>query len=314
MCFNILVISLQKFVYNMSRHQDNDKSRPGSGRQGGYKKDSNSRGNAPIRKAPSKFATKPDAAKADAPKAPKSPKRPSNPDEIRLNRYISNSGMCSRRDADIYIQSGNVKVNGVVVTEMGHRVKLTDVVQFDGVNITPEKKEYVLLNKPKNFSTAGDDSPGSANVLDLVRGASKSNLLPVGRMDKTTTGLLLFTNDTEMVQKFTVPNQRSSKVYQVSLDKNLKFEDLEKIQKGLMIDDHKVFVEEITYIEDQPKSEIGIKMKTSNVKVVRKIFEHLKYDVLKVDRVTFAGLTKKNLPRGDWRFLTEQEIINLKNA
>ena len=314
MCFNILVISLQKFVYNMSRHQDNDKSRPGSGRQGGYKKDSNSRGNAPIRKAPSKFATKPDAAKADVPKAPKSPKRPSNPDEIRLNRYISNSGMCSRRDADIYIQSGNVKVNGVVVTEMGHRVKLTDVVQFDGVNITPEKKEYVLLNKPKNFSTAGDDSPGSANVLDLVRGASKSNLLPVGRMDKTTTGLLLFTNDTEMVQKFTVPNQRSSKVYQVSLDKNLKFEDLEKIQKGLMIDDHKVFVEEITYIEDQPKSEIGIKMKTSNVKVVRKIFEHLKYDVLKVDRVTFAGLTKKNLPRGDWRFLTEQEIINLKNA
>ena len=298
----------------MSRHQDNDKSRPGSGRQGGYKKDSNSRGNAPIRKAPSKFATKPDAAKADAPKAPKSPKRPSNPDEIRLNRYISNSGMCSRRDADIYIQSGNVKVNGVVVTEMGHRVKLTDVVQFDGVNITPEKKEYVLLNKPKNFSTAGDDSLGSANVLDLVRGASKSNLLPVGRMDKTTTGLLLFTNDTEMVQKFTVPNQRSSKVYQVTLDKNLKFEDLEKIQKGLMIDDHKVFVEEITYIEDQPKSEIGIKMKTSNVKVVRKIFEHLKYDVLKVDRVTFAGLTKKNLPRGDWRFLTEQEIINLKNA
>ena len=298
----------------MSRHQDNDKSRPGSGRQGGYKKDSNSRGNAPIRKAPSKFATKSDAAKADAPKAPKSPKRPSNPDEIRLNRYISNSGMCSRRDADIYIQSGNVKVNGVVVTEMGHRVKLTDVVQFDGVNITPEKKEYILLNKPKNFSTAGDDSPGSANVLDLVRGASKSNLLPVGRMDKTTTGLLLFTNDTEMVQKFTVPNQRSSKVYQVTLDKNLKFEDLEKIQKGLMIDDHKVFVEEVTYIEDQPKSEIGIKMKTSNVKVVRKIFEHLKYDVLKVDRVTFAGLTKKNLPRGDWRFLTEQEIINLKNA
>ena len=305
---------MQKFVYNMSRHQDNDKSRPGSGRQGGYKKDSNSRGNAPIRKAPSKFATKPDAAKADTPKAPKSPKRPSNPDEIRLNRYISNSGMCSRRDADIYIQSGNVKVNGVVITEMGYKVKLTDSVQFDGVNITPEKKEYILLNKPKNFSTAGDDSQGSANVLDLVRGASKSNLLPVGRMDKTTTGLLLFTNDTEMVQKFTVPNQRSSKVYQVSLDKNLKFEDLEKIQKGLMIDDHKVFVEEITYIEDQPKSEIGIKMKTSNVKVVRKIFEHLKYDVLKVDRVTFAGLTKKNLPRGDWRFLTEQEIINLKNA
>ena len=301
----------------MSRHQDNDKSRPGSGRQGGYKKDSNSRGNAPIRKAPSKFKTKPDpetSGAKEAPKAPKSPKKPSNPDEIRLNRYISNSGMCSRRDADIYIQSGNVKVNGVVITEMGYKVKLTDSVQFDGVNITPEKKEYILLNKPKNFSTAGDASQGSTNVLDLVRNATKANLMPVGRMDKTTTGLLLFTNDTEIIQKFTAPNQRSSKVYQVTLGKNLKFEDLERIQKGLMIDDHKVYVEEITYIEDQPKSEIGLKMKTSNVKIVRRIFEHLKYDVLKVDRVTFAGLTKKNLPRGDWRFLTEQEIINLKNA
>ena len=222
--------------------------------------------------------------------------------------------MCSRRDADIYIQSGNVKVNGEVITEMGYKVKLTDTVQFDGVNITPEKKEYILLNKPKNFSTAGDDSQGSANVLDLVRNATKAKLQPVGRMDKTTTGLLLFTNDTEIIQKFTAPNQRSSKVYQVTLDKNLKFEDLERIQKGLTIDDHRVYVEEITYIEDQPKSEIGLKMKTSNVKIVRRIFEHLKYDVLKVDRVTFAGLTKKNLPRGDWRFLTEQEIINLKNA
>ena len=301
----------------MSRHQDSDKSRPGSGRQGGYKKDSNSRGNAPIRKAPSKFKTKPDpetSGAKEAPKAPKSPKKPSNPDEIRLNRYISNSGMCSRRDADIYIQSGNVKVNGEVITEMGYKVKLTDSVQFDGVNITPEKKEYILLNKPKNFSTAGDDSQGSANVLDLVRNATKAKLQPVGRMDKTTTGLLLFTNDTEIIQKFTAPNQRSSKVYQVTLDKNLKFEDLERIQKGLTIDDHRVYVEEITYIEDQPKSEIGLKMKTSNVKIVRRIFEHLKYDVLKVDRVTFAGLTKKNLPRGDWRFLTEQEIINLKNA
>ncbi len=298
----------------MSRHQDSDKSHPGSGRQGGYKKNSNSRGNAPIRKAPSKFGSKPDASKPTGAKGPKSPKKPSNPDEIRLNRYISNSGVCSRRDADIYIQSGNVKVNGEVVTEMGYKVKLTDVVQFDGVNITPEKKEYILLNKPKNFSTSGDEEKGSANVLDLVRNATKAKLQPVGRMDKTTTGLLLFTNDTEIIQKFTAPNQRSSKVYQVTLDKNLKFEDLERIQKGLTIEEHRVYVEEISYIEDQPKSEIGLKMKTSNVKIVRKIFEHLKYDVLKVDRVTFAGLTKKNLPRGDWRFLTEQEIINLKNA
>ena len=297
----------------MSRHQGNDKSNPGSGRQGGFKKSSNSRGNAPIRKTPSKFTPKP-TDKTEAPKAPKTPKAPSNPDEMRLNKYISNSGMCSRRDADIYIQSGNVKVNGEVITEMGHKVKITDVVVFDGATITPGKKEYILLNKPKNFSTVGDDEKGDGNVLDLVRGATKANIQPIGRMDKTTTGLLLFTNDTDMVRKFTTPNQRSSKLYQVTLDKNLKFEDLEKITAGMTIDEHRVYVEEVSYIEDQPKSEIGIKMKTANVKIVRKIFEHLKYNVIKLDRVTFAGLTKKNLPRGNWRFLTEQEIINLKNV
>lgn len=293
----------------MSRHQGNDKSRPGSGRQGGYKKSSNSRGNAPIRKTPSKFSVKPTENQTL-----KTPKAPSNPDEMRLNKYIANSGMCSRRDADIYIQSGNVKVNGEVVTEMGYKVKLSDVVQFDGATINPEKKEYILLNKPKNFSTAGDDQKGDGNVLDLVRGATKAKLQPIGRMDKTTTGLLLFTNDTDMIRKFTTPNQRSSKLYQVTLDKNLKFEDLEKIANGLTIDEHRVYVEEVTYIENEPKSEIGIKMKTANVKIVRKIFEHLKYDVIKLDRVTFAGLTKKNLPRGNWRLLTDQEIINLKNS
>jgi len=296
----------------MSRHQGNDKSRPGSGRQGGFKKTSNSRGNAPIRKTPSKFSVKPEENKVS--KTPKAPKTPSNPDEMRLNKYISNSGMCSRREADIYIQSGNVKVNGEVITEMGHKVKLNDVVVFDGSTITPEKKEYILLNKPKNFSTVGDDEKGDGNVLDLVRGATKAKIQPVGRMDKTTTGLLLFTNDTDMARKFTTPNQRSSKLYQVTLDKNLKYEDLEKIASGITIDEYKIYVEEITYIENEPKSEIGIKMKTANVKIVRKIFEHLKYNVIKLDRVTFAGLTKKNLPRGNWRFLTEQEIINLKNS
>ena len=241
-------------------------------------------------------------------------KRQKASDEIRLNKYISNSGVCSRRDADIYIQSGNVKVNGEVITEMGHRVKLTDVVQFDGVNITPEKKEYILLNKPKNFTTAFDEGQEYRNVLELVRGSTNAKIAAVGRMDKNTTGLLLFTNDTDMIRKFTLPSQKSSKIYQVSLDKNLKYEDLEKIQKGMTIEGHRVSVEEISYIDDQPKSEIGMKLRTSNVKVVRHIFEHLSYDVLRIDRVAFAGLTKKNLPRGDWRFLTDQEIINLKNA
>lgn len=259
-------------------------------------------------------------AKSDSPKPkptfdkkPKAVKKEKS-DDIRLNKYISNSGVCSRRDADIYIQSGNVKVNGEVITEMGYQVKPGDVVNFDGSIIIPEKKEYVLLNKPKGFTTSRDEDASANNVLDLVRGASKAKLQPVGRMDKTTTGLLLFTNDTDMIRKFTEPNQRSSKVYQVSIDRNLKYEDLEKIASGITIDNHKIYVEEISYVENAPKSEIGIKMKTSNVKVVRNIFEHLDYNVLKVDRVIFAGLTKKNIGRGYWRILTEQEVINLKNS
>jgi 23S rRNA pseudouridine2605 synthase len=247
-------------------------------------------------------------------KSNQAPKRAKAADEMRLNKYISNSGICSRRDADIYIQSGNVKVNGIPVTEMGYLVKITDVVNFDGTTLTPEKKEYILLNKPKNFTTALDEGQENRNVLELVKGSTTSKIGAVGRMDKNTTGLLLFTNDTDMIRKFTLPSQKSSKIYQVSLDKNLKFEDLEKIQKGLVLEGHRVFVEEISYIDKEPKSEIGIKLRSSNVKVVRAIFENFDYDVLKIDRVAFAGLTKKNLPRGEWRHLTEQEIINLKNA
>ncbi|MCR4031810.1 MULTISPECIES: pseudouridine synthase [Flavobacterium] len=254
------------------------------------------------------------AAEEKLKKQNQAPKRQKASDEIRLNKYISNSGVCSRRDADIYIQSGNVKVNGTVVTEMGYLVKLNDVVNFDGVTLTPEKKEYILLNKPKNFTTALDEGQEYRNVLELVRGATNAKIAPIGRMDKNTTGLLVFTNDTDMIRKFTLPNQKSSKIYQVSLDKNLKFEDLEKISKGLVLDGHRVFIEEISYIDNEPKSEIGLKLRTANVKVVRSIFESFEYNVLRIDRVSFAGLTKKNLPRGNWRFLTEQEIINLKNV
>ena len=248
-----------------------------------------------------------------AKKANQAPKRIKEKDEMRLNKYIANSGVCSRREADIYIQSGNVKVNGVPIVEMGYLVKPTDVVNFDGSLLTPERKEYILLNKPKNFTTAEDEGQEMRNVFELVRGSTNAKIAPVGRMDKNTTGLLLFTNDTDMIRKFRLPNQKSSKIYQVSLDKNLKFEDLEKAEKGLTIDGHKVAVEEITYIEKEPKTEIGLKIRTSNIKVVRNIFEHLGYNVLRIDRVSFAGLTKKNLPRGNWRMLTPQEIINLKN-
>ena len=263
-------------------------------------------------KPATKIAEEEAAKKAKKPN--QAPKQPKTKDEIRLNKYISNSGVCSRRDADIYIQSGNVKVNGIPVTEMGYMVKPGDEVNFDGVKLTPEKKVYILLNKPKNFTTALDEGQEYRNVLELVKGSTTAKIGAVGRMDKNTTGLLLFTNDTDMIRKFTLPTNKSSKIYQVSLDKNLKFEDLEKIQKGLVLDGHRVFVEEVSYIEGEAKNEIGLKLRSANVKVVRSIFEHFSYDVLRIDRVAFAGLTKKNLPRGNWRFLTDQEIINLKNS
>ena len=271
------------------------------------------RAQGPKKVKPAVKAAEEEAKKIEK-KANQAPKRPKVKDEIRLNKYIANSGVCSRRDADIYIQSGNVKVNGIPVTEMGYMVKPGDVVNFDGALLTPEKKVYILLNKPKNFTTALDEGQEFRNVLELVKGSTTSKIAAVGRMDKNTTGLLLFTNDTDMIRKFTLPSQKSSKIYQVSLDKNLKFEDLEKINKGLVLDGHRVFVEDVSYIDDQPKSEVGLKLRSSNVKVVRSIFEHFNYDVLRIDRVAFAGLTKKNLPRGNWRLLTEQEIINLKNV
>ena len=271
------------------------------------------RAQGPKKPKPSVASASTAAAAKPERKPNQAPKRAKSPDEMRLNKYISNSGVCSRRDADIYIQSGNVKVNGVPVIEMGFLVKLGDVVNFDGVELTPERKEYILLNKPKNFTTALDEAQENRNVLELLRGATTSKIAAVGRMDKNTTGLLLFTNDTDMIRKFGLPNQKSPKIYQVSLDKNLKFEDLESISSGVTLDGHRLYIEEISYIEKEPKTEIGLKLRTANVKVVRAIFENFDYNVLKIDRVSFAGLTKKNLPRGNWRFLTEQEIINLKN-
>ncbi|TCN60799.1 23S rRNA pseudouridine2605 synthase [Flavobacterium circumlabens] len=306
---------LQNYMNNKEGNKDRGGSRPNSSRSNSNKPKPamQKRAQGPKKVKPAVKAAEEEAAQK-LKKQNQAPKRQKAADEIRLNKYISNSGVCSRRDADIYIQSGNVKVNGVPVTEMGYLVKLNDVVNFDGVVLTPEKKEYILLNKPKNFTTALDEGQEYRNVLELVRGSTTAKIAPIGRMDKNTTGLLLFTNDTDMIRKFTLPSQKSSKIYQVSLDKNLKFEDLEKISKGLVLDGHRVFVEEISYIEKEAKSEVGLKLRSSNVKVVRAIFENFDYDVLRIDRVSFAGLTKKNLPRGNWRFLTDQEVINLKNV
>lgn len=233
-------------------------------------------------------------------------------DGIRLNKYISNSGVCSRREADVFIASGSAAVNGKIITEMGFKVKLTDEVRFDGSLISPEKKRYVLLNKPKNFITTMDDDRGRKTVMELVGNASKERIYPVGRLDRNTTGLLLFTNDGEMAKKLTHPKHNIQKLYQASLDKKLTQGDLNTIAEGFMLDDRRVLVDEVSYILNQPKSEVGVKIHSGRNRIVRRIFEHFNYSVVKLDRVVFAGLTKKDLPRGHWRYLTEMEVNNLK--
>ena len=289
----------------MSTSNNNKRTTPGKSSS-----DRKVKSDKPKAALPKRSQIKKVAPKKASPNTPK----PLKTDDIRLNKYISNSGVCSRRDADIYIQSGNVKVNGIPVTEMGFRVKPGDVVNFDGATLMPEPKEYFVLNKPKNFTTSNEEDQDYRNVAELIKGASKTKMQPIGRMDKNTTGLLVFTNDTDMIRKFSLPNQKSAKIYQVTLDKNLKYEDLEKIASGVTLDGHRLFIDEISYVENEPKTEIGLKLRTPNVKVVRAICESFKYSVIKIDRVAFSGLTKKNLPRGNWRPLTEQEIINLKNV
>ncbi|NCT18873.1 MAG: pseudouridine synthase [Flavobacteriaceae bacterium CG_4_8_14_3_um_filter_34_10] len=241
----------------------------------------------------------------------KQPKPNSNPDTIRLNKYIANSGMCSRREADLYIATGAVQVNGKVVNEMGYKVKLSDEVKFDGRRINPEEKQYVLLNKPKGFSTTAKEGAEDKSALALVENASKYNLLPVGRLDRNTSGLLLFTNDGDMIKKLTNSSLLIRKIFQVTLDKNLKYEDFLKIQEGINIEGNKIRVDEVSYVENAPKSEIGIQLHSNKNNIVRKIFTHLGYDIIKLDRVVFAGLTKKDLPRGNWKHLTKQELNNL---
>ncbi|MET1258910.1 pseudouridine synthase [Flagellimonas sp. DF-77] len=234
-----------------------------------------------------------------------------DPDLIRLNKYIANAGICSRREADTYIAAGNVSVNGEVITEMGFKVKRDDDVRFDGRRLNPEKKEYVLLNKPKNFITTTNDEKGRRTVMELISSASNNRLYPVGRLDRATTGLLLFTNDGDLAKRLTHPKHGVRKMYHVQLDKNLKSSDLQKIGEGITLDDGEVQVDEISYVQGAPKKEIGVVIHSGRNRIVRRIFEHLGYDVVKLDRVVFAGLTKKDLPRGHWRFLTEQEVINL---
>jgi len=256
------------------------------------KSNSLARGNAPIKKK-------------------QTPSKPSNPDEMRLNKYISNSGICSRRDADMHIAVGSVTVNGKVINEMGYKVKLDDEVRFDGARINPEKKTYVLLNKPKGFATTTSESKGKT-VMDLVANATSARIKPIGRLGRNSTGLLLFTNDDVIVKKFTSSKNGVERLFEIELDKNLKFEDLKKIQEGIKIEGKLVPVEEISYIEDAPKSKVGLKIKNTGNTILHTIFGHLKYDIVRVDCVAIGHLTKKDLPRGHWKHLTEQELNTLK--
>ncbi|WP_273568181.1 pseudouridine synthase [Maribacter halichondriae] len=276
----------------MSR-QDSSRDGKKSGRQGGtYRKKSYARGNAPIKKRTENQQT-------------------SNPELIRLNKYVANSGVCSRRDADIYIAAGNVTVNGKPITEMGYKVKLTDEIKFDGRLLNPVKKEYVLLNKPKDFATTVRDEKGRRNVSGLISNASKTPLLPIDKMDKDATGLLLFTNDGDLTKRLKSPKNGLRKIYHVELNKDLRSADLKKIQEGITLDEKPVRIQEISFLNDAPKREVGIEIYSTKHKIIERLFEYLEYEVVKIDRVVYAGLTKKDLPRGHWRYLTEQEIINL---
>ena len=239
------------------------------------------------------------------------PKKPSNPDEIRLNKYIANSWICSRREADENISIGLVTVNGKVITEMGYKVKLGDEVKFDGRRINPEPKVYVLLNKPKGFATTTAEGKGRT-VMDLVANATNARIKPIGRLGRNSLGLLLFTNDDDVVQKFTNSKNGVGRLFQIELDKNLKFEDLKQIQEGFKVEGKLVSVEEISYIDGEPKNKIGIKIKNTGNTILRTIFDHLNYDIVKIDCVAIAHLTKKDIPRGHWKHLTIQEINTLK--
>ena len=227
---------------------------------------------------------------------------------IRLNKFLANAGVCSRREADEFITAGVVSVNGEVVTELGTKIKRGDEVKFHDQTVSIERKIYVLLNKPKDTVTTSDDPQARRTVMDLVKGACDERIYPVGRLDRNTTGVLLLTNDGDLASKLTHPKYLKKKIYHVHLDKNLTKADMEQIAAGIQLDDGEIQADAISYTDDFKKDEVGIEIHSGKNRIVRRIFESLGYKVVKLDRVFFAGLTKKGLRRGEWRYLTEQEV------
>ena len=231
--------------------------------------------------------------------------------EIRLNRFVAQSGLCSRREADEFIAAGLVSVNGVIVTELGTKVWPTDVVKFNDERLQGEKNVYLVLNKPKGYVTTLEDDHAEKTVMELVQNACKERIYPVGRLDKNSLGLLLFTNDGDITRQLTHPSLRKKKIYEVTLDKALTRADFEQLAEGITLEDGDIYFDEISYIKDDKKS-VGVEIHSGRNRIVRRMFEHLGYKVTKLDRVYYAGLTKKNLKRGAWRFLTADEVARLK--
>lgn len=291
----------QQGGYNNNRQQ-------GPNRQGGY---NNRRQQGPNRQG----FNAPRQGKSFTPR----PKRieyempiPDPNEQIRLNKFMANAGICSRREADEFIQQGLVKVNGEVVTELGTKISHSDVVEYDEKVVTLESKCYILLNKPKDCVTTSDDPNGRTTVMDLVKGACNERIYPVGRLDRNTTGVLLLTNDGDLASKLTHPKYVKKKIYHVWTDKDISEDDMQAIADGIELEDGPIHADAISYATENDRNQAGIEIHSGRNRIVRRIFESLGYHVTKLDRVYFAGLTKKNLPRGRWRYLTQEEVNFLK--
>ena len=295
--------------YNKGGYNNNRQSGFNNNRQGGYNKQRQGGGQGLFRQRTAdynpnaKYSMKKQIEYKEYLEDPNAP--------IRLNKFLANAGVCSRREADEFIQAGVIKVNGEVVTELGTKVQRTDQVHFHDQLVSLEKKVYVILNKPKDYVTTSDDPQARKTVMDLVKNCCRERIYPVGRLDRNTTGVLLFTNDGELASKLTHPKFFKKKIYHVYLDKNCTAADMQKIAEGIELDDGPIRADAISYASDTDRKQIGIEIHSGKNRIVRRIFEALGYRVIKLDRVVFAGLTKKGLKRGDWRFLTEQEVAML---
>lgn len=296
----------QQGGYN-NRHQggfNNNRHQGGYNQQGGYNnRRPNNRGGFQMQGK--SFTPRPKRIEYEMP-------IPAPDEQIRLNKFLANAGLCSRREADEYIQSGKVLVNGQPATELGTKITHSDVVEYNGKVVTLESKCYILLNKPKDCVTTSDDPNGRLTVLDLVKGACNERIYPVGRLDRNTTGVLLLTNDGDLASKLTHPQYVKKKIYHVWTDKDVTEDDMQRIADGIELEDGEIHADAISYATETDRNQIGIEIHSGRNRIVRRIFESLGYHVTKLDRVYFAGLTKKNLPRGRWRYLTQQEVNFLK--